>query len=69
MTSFWVYDNGGGGGDLIANNLPDAIAEMDRTYPDWRSVNSMWVLVEVNEDANMQRFWINDTTQTKWEAF
>lgn len=69
MTTFWAFDSGGGGGEWIANNIADAIEEMNRLHPNWQSAESMWNLVEVNEDANLQRFWYTDHTQTAWEAF
>ncbi len=69
MTTFWCYDDDGENGMLIANNLPDALDEMEQLHPGWQSVESEWCLVEVNEDEHLQRVWYTDHTQTAWEAF
>ncbi len=61
-TTFWCYNGDGGGGVPLSFSLPDAIAEMNRLYPGWQSVESKWVMVEVDPTTtpNRQRFWYND---------
>ncbi len=68
-TTFWCYDDGGGGGMPLSFDQADAIAEMNHLHPNWQSAESMWNLVEVNGNASMQRFWYNDREPTAWGAF
>lgn len=69
MPTFWSYTVDGDDPELLANNIADALEEMERLHPGWGNPGNNHVIVEINEDNTMQRFWYTDHTQTAWEAF